>query len=113
MRRLSIIISLPLFVVLVVFAVDNRGALNLSFWPLPWTLVLPSFVALFLALVIGFLAGAVAAWLSGGRTRRRLRDLGETSRAQAHQIAEQERRHAAQAAQRAPGASASLAPPRS
>ncbi|HXQ42181.1 MAG TPA: LapA family protein [Candidatus Udaeobacter sp.] len=102
MRRLSFIISLPLFVVLVVFAVDNRGALALSFWPLPWAFTLPVFVALFLALLIGFLAGAVAAWLSGGRTRRRLRDLGETARAQGHQIAEQERRNAA-----------SLPPPRS
>jgi uncharacterized integral membrane protein len=111
MRRLSFIVSLPLFVILVVFALDNRGPLALSFWPLPWTLGLPSFVALFLALVIGFLAGAVAAWLSGGRTRRRLRELGETARAQAHQIAEQERRHAAQAAQSAPAAN--LPPPRS
>jgi uncharacterized integral membrane protein len=109
MRRLSFIISLPLFVVLVVFAVDNRGALALSFWPLPWTFAMPVFVALFLALLIGFLAGAVAAWLSGGRTRRRLRDLGETARAQAHQIADQERRNAAQ---RSPVA-ASLPPPRS
>jgi len=110
MRRLSFIVSLPLFIVLVVFAVDNRSALALSFWPLPWSLTLPSFVALFLALVVGFFAGAVAAWLSGGGTRRRLRDLGETARAQAHQIAEQERRYAAQ---RPPGAAASLPPPRS
>jgi len=42
-------------------------------------------------------------------TRRRLRELGETARAQAHQIAEQERRNAAQ---RSPAA-ASLPPPRS
>jgi uncharacterized integral membrane protein len=109
MRRLSVIVSLPLFVVLVVFAVDNRGTLALSFWPLPWAPLLPSFLALYLALLIGFLAGAFAAWLSGGRTRRRLRDLGETSRAQAHQIAEQERRHAAQ---NPPGTAASLPPPR-
>src|SRR5579859_1794307 len=98
MRRLSFIVSLPLFIILVVFAVDNRGDVALSFWPLPWGATLPVFVALFLALLIGFLAGAVAAWLSAGRTRRRLRDLGETARAQAHQIAEQERRNAAQKA---------------
>ena len=109
MRRLSFIVSLPLFIILVIFAVDNRSALALSFWPLPWGVALPAFVALFLALLIGFLAGAVAAWLSGGRTRQRLRDLGETARAQAHQIAEQERRNAAQ---RAPAA-AGLPPPRS
>ena len=102
MRRLSFIVTIPIAVILVVFAIDNREALTLSFWPLPWSLALPGFVALFIALVIGFLAGAIAAWLSGGRTRRRLRETSETARAQAHQIAEHERRLAAQ--RPAPGA---------
>jgi putative membrane protein len=96
MRRLSFIISIPIMVVLVVFAIDNRESVSLSFWPLPWTLALPGFAALFIALVIGFFAGAIAAWLSGGRTRQRLRQTSETARAQAHQIAEHERRLAAQ-----------------
>ena len=96
MRRLSFIISIPIMVVLVVFAIDNRESISLSFWPLPWTLALPGFAALFVTLLIGFFAGAIAAWLSGGRTRQRLRQTSETARAQAHQIAEHERRLAAQ-----------------
>jgi len=114
MRRLSYIITLPLAVVLVVFAIDNGATMKISLWPLPWEASLPGFVALFLALLVGFLAGATAAWLSGGKTRRHARDLGDTVRAQAHQIAEQERRHAAQRPT-SPGAvtpAGSLPPPR-
>jgi len=113
MRRFSYMISLPLAVILVVFAIANRESLAINFWPLPWIASLPSFLALFFALLIGFLAGAVAAWLSGGRGRRRARQLAETARAQAHQIAEHERRHAAaRQAQASQNPSTSLPPAR-
>ncbi len=92
MRRFSYIVSVPLAILLVVFAVANRASMTISFWPLPWSLALPGFMALFIALLIGFFAGAAAVWLSGGKARRRARDLARTARAQAHQIAEQERR---------------------
>ena len=110
MRRLSYLVSVPLAILLVVFAVANRETLVVSFWPLPWSVSLPGFLALFLALLIGFVAGAAAAWLSGSKNRRRARDLAKTARAQAHQIAEHERRHAA--ARPAAGATAPLPPPR-
>ena len=113
MRRFSYIISVPLAVILVIFAIANRASLVINFWPLPWTASLPSFLALFLALLIGFLAGAAAAWLSGGRARRRARHLAETARAQAHQIAEHERRHATARQAQAPQNASSLPPPRS
>jgi uncharacterized integral membrane protein len=98
MRRLSYIVSLPLAILLVLFAIDNRDALELKLWPLPWTASLPVFMALFLALLLGFLAGVLAAWFSGGKRRRRTRNLAETARAQAQQIAEHERRQAARPA---------------
>jgi uncharacterized integral membrane protein len=94
MRRLSYIVSVPLAIVLVVFAIANREAQVINFWPLPWTVSLPGFAALFLALLVGFLAGAGAMWLSGAKARRRARALSDTARAQARQIAEHERRHA-------------------
>ena len=102
MRRFSYIVTLPLAVVLVVFAIDNGATMKISLWPLPWEASLPGFVALFLALLLGFIVGASAAWLSGGKSRKRARDLNDTVRAQAHQIAEQERRHAAQRSAAAP-----------
>ena len=103
-------------VVLVVFAIDNGAPMTISLWPLPWQATLPGFIALFAALVVGFLVGAVAAWLSGARTRKRARDLAETARAQAHQIAEQERRYAASRAAPSAGSTSTTAgvlpPPR-
>ena len=115
MRQVSYIFGLVLTVVLVVFAIDNGAPMTISLWPLPWQASLPGFIALFLALLVGFFVGAAAAWLSGGKTRKRARDLAETSRAQAHQIAEQERRYAASRAPTPPPAAASAAtlpPPR-
>jgi uncharacterized integral membrane protein len=115
-RQVSYIFGLVLTVVLVVFAIDNGAPMTISLWPLPWQASLPGFIALFLALLVGFFVGAAAAWLSGGKTRKRARDLAETSRAQAHQIAEQERRYAAtRAPAPPPGAPApmgTLPPPR-
>jgi len=114
-RQVSYIFGLVLTVVLVVFAIDNGAAMTISLWPLPWQATLPGFIALFIALVIGFLVGAVAVWLSGAKARKRARDLADTSRAQAHQIAEQERRYAASRAPTPPPAAtpaATLPPPR-
>ena len=114
MRQVSYIFGLVLTVVLVVFAIDNGAPMTISLWPLPWQASLPGFIALFLALLVGFFVGAAAAWLSGGKTRKRARDLAETSRAQAHQIAEQERRYAASRAPTPPPAApaATLPAPR-
>jgi putative membrane protein len=113
-RQISYIFGLALTVVLVVFAIDNGAPMTISLWPLPWQATLPGFIALFLALVLGFLVGAAGAWLSGAKTRKRARELAETSRAQAHQIAEQERRYAAgrpSAAQPAPNPATGALPP--
>jgi lipopolysaccharide assembly protein A len=113
-RQVSYIFGLVLTVVLVVFAIDNGAPMTISLWPLPWQASLPGFIALFLALLVGFFVGAAAAWLSGSKTRKRARDLAETARAQAHQIAEQERRYAASRAPTPPPAApaATLPPPR-
>lgn len=104
MRRFSYFLSVPLAILLVLFAIDNRDRMTISFWPLPWAVAMPGFLALFAALLIGFFAGAAAIWLSGGKARRRARGLADTARAQAHQIAEHERRQAELRAQAAPGA---------
>jgi len=115
MRRFSYFLTVPLAILLVLFAIDNRDRMTISFWPLPWAVAMPSFLALFLALLIGFFAGAAAIWLSGSKARRRARGLADTARAQAHQIAEHERRQAelrAQTAPRAAPAATALPPQR-
>jgi uncharacterized integral membrane protein len=59
--------------VLGLFAASNREAVSLALWPLPFVLELPLYLALFAALLIGFVAGALSAWAAGGRKRREAR----------------------------------------
>ena len=51
MRFLYWIISIPLAVLIAVFAVSNRTAVTLSLWPLPYEVDLP----LFLPIMVAFL----------------------------------------------------------
>jgi len=55
------------------FAISNRTTVSLALWPLPFALVLPLYLLVFAALLIGFVAGAIAAWVAGRHRRRQLR----------------------------------------
>ncbi|MHA1601301.1 MAG: lipopolysaccharide assembly protein LapA domain-containing protein [Alphaproteobacteria bacterium] len=74
MKRLSWILTLPLMVVAVVFAIANREVVMLDLWPLAMTIQAPLFVLVLGSAVVGLLAGAMVAWFSGGPTRRRARE---------------------------------------
>lgn len=69
MRTLGWILTFPLIVLAVIFAVANRHDLRLELWPLPWALDLPVYLAVLGALVVGMAVGGVAVWLSGHRSR--------------------------------------------
>lgn len=86
-------------VVLASFAASNRETVALGLWPLPFVAELPLYLAVFAALLIGFLLGAVTAWIAGGGGRRDARRRGR-------RIAALERELAATQAQlpAAPGA---------
>ncbi len=73
MRYLSWIVTLPIALVAVLFAVSNRDGVTLSLWPLPFTLDAPLYLAALLALLAGFLAGGFVVWNSQRRHRRRAR----------------------------------------
>jgi lipopolysaccharide assembly protein A len=60
-------------IVLILFAVSNREIVALELWPLPFEVSLPLYLPFFLALLVGFLIGASAAWVGGGGHRRELR----------------------------------------
>jgi lipopolysaccharide assembly protein A len=68
------LVTAPLAVVLVVFAVANRDVVSLSFWPLPIELRAPVWAVVLLTLLAGFLIGEFVAWINGRRWRRRARD---------------------------------------
>jgi len=84
-NRLHWLITLPLAVVLVVFAVNNRHTVEVDLWPLGLVIVWPLFVYVFLGTGVGLLIGALLAWFSGGTARKlarerraRLRELEHT-----------------------------------
>ena len=90
MRLFHWLVTAPLAVVLIVFAVNNRDAVTLSFWPLPLTLQAPLYLVALIMLLVGFLVGELVAWVNGRRWRREARHS-------ARRVAELERGIAAQA----------------
>lgn len=86
-RLTAWVIGIPVAVVLVLFVVSNRQAVELALYPLP---PFPEPVPVYLiglgGLFAGFLSGGLIAWWSGRRWRRRARD-----EARARQRAEGER----------------------
>lgn len=74
MKHLSWILTLPLLIIAVVFAVNHRGRITLDFWPLPLELTTPLFLLVLLTLFAGFLLGGLTVWLSQSRHRRRARE---------------------------------------
>ena len=80
LRFLSFLITLPLTLLVVDFAVSNRQSVPMGLFPLVDQVEMPLFLPVVLALVIGLLAGAVFVWLSGHGTRVKARR--EAKRAQ-------------------------------
>ncbi len=74
MRILGWLLTLPIALLIVVFAVANRHELRLELWPLPWVLDLPVYLAVLGALLKGIVIGMVVAWFAGSGARRRARE---------------------------------------
>lgn len=55
------------------FAISNRQVVSLGLWPLPFLVETRLYLLVFLALLIGFGIGLLAAWVAGHRRRRELR----------------------------------------
>lgn len=115
MRYLSWIITVPLTLLVLSFAVSNRETVTLELWPLPFSLTAPLYLTVLLAVLVAFLAGGLVVWFSGYRHRRlarqrgaeieelsaelkRLRERQAEHDAAAKRAQEEERRAAAEAA---------------
>lgn len=88
MSRFAWIITIPLTVVIVLFAVSNRQSVAIDLFPLPSTLSAPLFAVVLVTLVVGILIGALIEGARGWRTRRALKEatrrgdaLGESLKA--------------------------------
>lgn len=73
MKILFWILGLPFVFAIVVFALSNRGKTDLGLWPLLDPTPIPVYAVVLTAAVIGFLAGGIYAWVSGGKHRRQVR----------------------------------------
>jgi len=73
-KILSLAVVLPVGVVMVTFAVVNRHAVSLDFWPLNQSLDVPLSAVLMGTLMIGVAWGGIASWLAAGAARWRARE---------------------------------------
>jgi len=78
-QLLSWIIGLPAAIVLIAFALANRGAVTISFDPLsgdaPWfALSLPVWALLFAGIFLGLVIGWVGSWINQGKWRKAARE---------------------------------------
>jgi uncharacterized integral membrane protein len=64
-------------VVLIVFTLDNFEPVRVDFSPLPLAVDTRLYLVVLLALLIGFLAGEVVAWIGGRRWRREARQRAQ------------------------------------
>ena len=80
-RFVKLVVAVPVAILLVAFAIANRQMVKVSFDPFSdpsasaSSVVVPLFVLLFIALIVGTFLGGVATWIGQGRRRRRLRLL--------------------------------------
>ena len=73
MRYLSWIVTLPIALFAVLFAISNREPVTFALWPTPFTLEAPIYLATLVALLGGFIAGGFIAWANQHRNRARAR----------------------------------------
>jgi uncharacterized integral membrane protein len=72
-KRLRWLITAPLALILIVFAVNNRYLVDVSLWPLDFIVRWPLFVFVYIGVIAGFLAGAIVAWASAAQCHRHAR----------------------------------------
>lgn len=80
MRILNSVLAIIVAVLVVLFAVSNRAPVVVEIWPFPYQLELGLYALILLAVFMGFLAGMITSWLTGGKRRRELRALRKETR---------------------------------
>ncbi len=84
---MRLIISLPLLLLLVLFALSNTQPARLGLWPTDFQLEVPLSLAMLVAMAGAFLAGALIVWLGGLGQRRRAREAEHNIRLLEAQLA--------------------------
>jgi uncharacterized integral membrane protein len=69
-RILSWIVTAPIVILVVLFAVSNIDQVTLRLLPLPFEMTMPIWALTLIQLFVGFILGAIVTWI-GDRKRRR------------------------------------------
>jgi uncharacterized integral membrane protein len=85
---MRLLITLPLLLLLVLFALSNREPVRLGLWPTDYSLVLPLSAAVIGGMAVAFLAGGLLVWISALAQRRRARQAELTVRLLEAQVQE-------------------------
>ena len=72
-RFISWVAMVVVGILMVLFAVSNRSTVMLDLWPLPYLVPFPFYGAVLSAAFMGFMGGAIVAWISAGGARRKAR----------------------------------------
>lgn len=88
LRWLSLIITVPVTVLVVLFAVSNRNSVAAELFPLPFTLEAPFYLYVLVALVVGLLTGSAITWLYGHGARATARREGKRASRLEKEVAE-------------------------
>ena len=75
MRILNTIVGVLVALFIILFAVSNLQAVEITVWPLPYQVEMRLYGVILLAVLAGFTAGGLATWMVGHRKRRELKRL--------------------------------------
>lgn len=92
-KLFRLLLGLAGLVVVVSFAVSNRGMVEMALWPFPETFSVQLFWVFLFGLVVGAVLGGLGAWLGGmskRRDRRQLRRKAENLEGQLRTIKQQQ-----------------------
>jgi putative membrane protein len=70
---MRLLLTLPVLLLLVLFALSNTGPVRLGVWPTDWSVELPVAVAVLTVAGVAFVAGALIVWLGQFGRRAALR----------------------------------------
>jgi lipopolysaccharide assembly protein A len=85
---MRLLISLPLLLLLVLFALSNTEPVRLGLWPTDYALQAPLSLAVLGGMAIAFLAGGAIVWISELGQRRRARQAEQAVRLLEAQVQE-------------------------
>jgi len=74
MGLITTFLAVAFAVAVTLFAVSNREPVTVELWPLPYSVTVGLYAAILFGVLVGFLVGAIATWLAGGRRRRAFRE---------------------------------------